>query len=68
VSKKNWLSSAVDPSKAGMFKDTSTDELMKEAAHLKKTGPHKDGTHQAKRQREVLFALRARKNHGFKGS
>jgi hypothetical protein len=66
MSEKNWLDGAVHEDRAGMFKDTSTKELEAELAHLKKMGPHKEGTPQFVKMRQVLFALRARKTHGFK--
>lgn len=64
--KHDWLKNAVHEDRAGMFADVSTEEIQKELAHLKKMRPFKEGTPQYTKMHQLLFALRARKNHGFR--
>ncbi len=47
-------------SKKGMFKGRTKASLRKELARLKKSGPHKKGSPEYKKEKELMFALRAK--------
>lgn len=50
----------LDPTKKEMFKNKSASELQTELQRLKDTGPHKQGTPEYEKTRQILFALRAK--------
>jgi hypothetical protein len=56
----------VNPSKKGMFKDKTVTELESELVRLKKSGPHKEGSPEFTKEKEINFALRAKS--GWKGT
>jgi len=60
---EKWSTSYETPkSKRGMFDGKSKEELDTELSTLKKTGPHKEGSAEFTKEKELMFALRA-KNH-----
>ncbi len=63
INEKWDTSNAVNPGKVGMFKGRSEESLRKELENLKKTGPHKKGSAAYTKEKELIFALRAK--HGF---
>ena len=46
----------------GQFKNKTIEELKSMLAKLKKSGPHAEGTKENKRMKEIMFAIRAKKN------
>lgn len=50
----------INPSKKGMFAGKSKAELESELAALKKSGPHKEGSSEFTKEKELNFALRAK--------
>lgn len=54
----------VDPSKKGMFKGMGKDELKAKLSSLKKSGPHKENSPDATKEKELAFAIRAKSNWG----
>ncbi len=51
---------ATNPAKKGMFDGKSASELKKELATLKKSGPHKKGSPEFTKMKELIFAIRAK--------
>lgn len=56
----------INPKKKGMFKDKSVEELKSELAALKSSGPHKEGSSEFTREKELMFAIRAK--NGWKAA
>jgi hypothetical protein len=54
----------VSPSERGKYKGRSLEELRKSYAALKKSGPHKRGSPEFGRMRELAFAIRAKTGWG----
>ena len=54
----------VAPSKQGMFKGKTVAALRKQLRVLKKTGPHKKGSSEYTKMRELQFAIRAKTGWG----
>lgn len=54
----------VSPSERGEYKGKSKAELLKTYNALKKSGPHKRGSPEFGRMRELAFAIRAKSNWG----
>lgn len=50
----------VPESKKGMFKGRSKADLEAELAKLKKSGPHKEGSPEYTKEKELMFAIRAK--------
>ena len=50
----------LNPAKKGMFKGKSKAELEKQLARLKKSGPHKKGSAEYTKMKELNFAIRAK--------
>ncbi len=65
IVKEAWDAEMHTPeSKKGMFKGRTKDSLKSELASLKKSGPHKEGSAEATKEKELDFALRAKNNFG----
>jgi hypothetical protein len=47
-----------------MFNGKTVEELEHELAELRRTGPHKAGSPEYTREKELMFAIRAK--HGWK--
>ena len=54
----------IAPSKQGMFKGKTVAALRKQLRALKKTGPHKKGSGEYTKMRELQFAIRAKTDWG----
>jgi hypothetical protein len=54
----------LNPAKKGMFAGKTKAELQKEKANLKKTGPHKRGSKEDTKMKELNFAIRAKSGWG----
>lgn len=54
----------VSPEEKGKYKGKSKDELLKTYNALKARGPHKKGSPEYGRMRELAFAIRAKSNWG----
>jgi hypothetical protein len=52
-------------SKKGMFEGRSEESLQSELNKLRKSGPHKKGSAEYTKEKELMFALRAKR--GWKG-
>lgn len=64
---EKWDEEAKVPeSKKGMFKGKTVAELESELARLKKSGPHKEGSAEYTKEKELAFAIRAK--HNWKGT
>lgn len=50
----------LNPKKKGMFKGKNKSELESELSHLKKSGPHKKGSADYTKEKELNFAIRAK--------
>lgn len=48
--------------KKGMFKGKTKAELQKQLSALKKSGPHKEGSKEYTKEKELNFAIRAKSN------
>lgn len=60
---EEWDSEYKTPnSKQGMFDGKGADELHAELATLKKSGPHARGSAEYTREKELNFALRAKRH------
>jgi hypothetical protein len=58
---EKWAGDAkVEPT--GQYSGKSVEELKSMLAKLKKSGPHKEGTPGFKRMRQIMFAIRAKKD------
>lgn len=55
---------ATNPKKRGMFDDYTKEELEKEYSTLTKSGPHKKGSSEYTKQKELAFAIRAKSGWG----
>lgn len=65
---ENWNEpNAVHPSKKGMFKGKSKSELESELSKLKASGPHKKGSPEYTKEKELQFAIRAKSGWGSVG-
>lgn len=54
----------VSPAEKGKYAGKTVDELMKSYRALKKSGPHKRGSPEFGRMRELAFAIRAKTGWG----
>ncbi len=54
----------VSPAEKGKYKGRSLEELRKSYTALKKSGPHKKGSAEYGRMRELAFAIRAKTGWG----
>lgn len=64
---EEWAQNYEAPStKRGTFDGVSQAELVRELEALKRSGPHPEGSKDFTREREILFALRAK--HGWKAA
>lgn len=54
----------VSPSERGKYKGKTKNELLKSYNALKKSGPHKKGSPEFGRMRELAFAIRAKSGWG----
>ena len=57
----------VSPEERGKYKGKTKDELLKSYNALKKSGPHKKGSPEYGRMRELAFAIRAKSGWGKVG-
>ena len=64
VSEKWGEETTVSPSEKGKYKGKSLEELRKSYNALKATGPHKKGSAEYGRMRELAFAIRAKTGWG----
>lgn len=65
VAAESWdTETKVAPSKRGMFKGKTVANLRKQLRALKKTGPHKKGSSEYIKMRELQFAIRAKTGWG----
>ena len=58
----------VAPSERGKYKGRSIEDLRSSLAALKKSGPHKKGSAEYGRMRELQFAIRAKSGWGKVGA
>ena len=62
---EKWgTSTTVSPSERGKYKGKTKAELQKSYNALKKSGPHKKGSPEYGRMRELAFAIRAKSGWG----
>lgn len=62
---EKWKTDYETPeNKKGMFDGKSKEDLESELAALKKSGPHKEGSAEFTKEKELMFALRAKSNWG----
>ena len=62
---EKWgTSTTVDPEERGKYSGKSKAELLKSYNALKKSGPHKQGSPEFGRMRELAFAIRAKSDWG----
>ena len=54
----------INPAKKGMFKGKTKEELKSQLAKLKASGPHKLGSKENTKMKELQFAIRAKSNWG----
>ncbi len=64
LNEKWGTETTVSPSEKGKYKGRSLEELRKSYAALKKSGPHKKGSAEYGRMRELAFAIRAKTGWG----
>ncbi len=64
IEEKWGTETTVSPSEKGKYKGRSLEELRKSYAALKKSGPHKKGSAEYGRMRELAFAIRAKTGWG----
>lgn len=64
ISEKWGTETKVSPSERGKYKGKSLEELRKSYNALKKSGPHKRGSAEFGRMRELAFAIRAKTGWG----
>lgn len=57
---------SVSPSEKGKYKDSTISELQTELKKLKDSGPHKKGSAEYGKMRELMFAIRAKRAGGKK--
>ena len=58
------VSTAVSPSERGKYEGKTKEELLQQYNTLKKTGPHKQGSPEYGKMRELAFAIRAKSGWG----
>jgi hypothetical protein len=68
VDEKWGVQTKVSPSEKGKYKGKSIEDLRSSLAALKKSGPHKQGSPEFGRMRELQFAIRAKTGWGKVGS
>lgn len=54
----------VSPAEQGKYEGKTKEELLTSYNALKRTGPHKQGTPEYGKMRELAFAIRAKSNWG----
>ncbi len=54
----------VSPGERGKYEGRTKDELLQQYNALKKTGPHKQGSPEYGKMRELAFAIRAKSGWG----
>lgn len=64
INEKWAKSTKVAPSERGKYKGRSLSDLRQSYAALKKSGPHKKGSAEYGRMRELAFAIRAKTGWG----
>jgi hypothetical protein len=64
VEEKWGTATTVSPEEKGKYKGKTKAELLKSYNELKKSGPHKKGSPEYGRMRELAFAIRAKSNWG----
>jgi len=66
---EKWgVKDAVNPAEKGKYDGVSPGQLRKQYAALKASGPHKHGTPEFGKMRELAFALRAKRGWGTTGT
>jgi hypothetical protein len=68
VDEKWGKPTTVTPSERGKYKGRSIEDLRSSLATLKKSGPHKKGSEDYGRMRELQFAIRAKSGWGKVGA
>jgi hypothetical protein len=58
----------VNPREKGKYKGVATEDLEKQYNALKDSGPHKKGSAEFGKMRELAFALRAKRGWGKVGA
>jgi hypothetical protein len=64
INEKWGKSTVVSPEEKGKYAGKSKAELLKQYNALKASGPHKKGSPEYGRMRELAFAIRAKSNWG----
>lgn len=64
INEKWGTPTVVSPEEKGKYAGKSKAELLKSYNALKKSGPHKQGTPEFGRMRELAFAIRAKSDWG----
>lgn len=64
LNEKFGKEASVDPEKKGMFKGKTKAELQKQYNKLKASGPHKSGSAENTKMKELAFAIRAKSGWG----
>ncbi len=67
IAEKWGTDTKVSPSERGKYSGKNVDDLMKSYRALKKSGPHKKGSPEYGRMRELAFAIRAKTGWGTIG-
>lgn len=67
VQEKWGTPTRVSPSERGKYAGRNVDDLMKQYRALKKSGPHRQGSPEYGRMRELAFAIRAKTGWGSVG-
>lgn len=67
LAEKWGTSTTVSPSERGKYQGKTKAELLKSYNALKKSGPHKKGSPEYGRMRELAFAIRAKSGWGKVG-
>lgn len=67
IDEKWGISTKVSPQEKGKFAGKTKAELLKSYNHLKSTGPHRKGSPEYQRMRELAFAIRAKSGWGKVG-
>jgi hypothetical protein len=64
INEKWGKSTEVSPEEKGKYSGKTKSELLKSYNQLKASGPHKKGSPEYGRMRELAFAIRAKSNWG----
>ena len=64
IDEKWGIKLKIDKSERGKYKGKTVEDLKKELAKLKKSGPHKKGSPEYEKMMELMFAIRAKTGWG----